>query len=845
MNKDIYKIFEEHWEYYSKKTATDIAQITGLTKHISNEYEGRVVYELMQNAFDPASKFVKVEIKDIDDKSYLIVSNDGTPFGYEKFNHATESIPKKKDNFHSLCSIATSNKTIEENIGNKGVGFKSVFDLSNEVYIVSKQDDEKIITFKLYGNIQKNEFLKIQKELTKPINLDEQEKLFNDKSMLIPGFYYPLLQEENYLEDTLDNDVITAIVIPLKDKKEQAEDLIIKIQNYHFEFIKERFKRDEDKEEKNNLAVYINNREFKKEKIEIFSELDFAILWEKRKNDNYSVLYNFMPSLFKSPFKCMDIHAEFQTSINREHIDLDEQNDIGKKNLLLLKKAIKFNFEKLEEVTINQENKDIFWKLLQINNEVLKPIIKAVLLEKYKKWNNFSIYIAKLAKKYFEQDNLTRENFDDFWKVINTYTEIISTYKKYTVTFKTDLNKYFLSYLVKEKACVIPVGLDNSDKDITVPVNKYKSLSEKIFFKDDSEVIQLSEKLNIFLTNYKFSELEYDTLLHKDTKCTIKKSTNNNELLKHFRQIPKDGAKTDDNKKYSEKEQIKILDSLYSIYKDKDYITTHRYSNFWTEENRKKFNVLNNAHFAISTIFLKTIDKDNPYKPAQLCIKKDLDIKNDFYSELKKKDNFDNFLKFLGVSFDDKYIFCEGKIYDNYKNGVKDIPAIIDENNGKLEAKDIIPNISIINLENSEKNFAWECYKNNHYEPILKELKNNTKDKSLDKIVKSIKHYPKGYLDKLLESLKDNSNLKTTKKLYQVIFNRQLEVGYRNQNYLIYSNGNVKLSSELKDVFIPKTKKDLNTIWEHRDGISKKFLMAFTDKFNSEDLKLVVVEENI
>ena len=191
---NIEDVFRCHWEYYSKKEATDIAQITGLTKHISDEYQGRVIYELMQNAFDPANEIVNVEIKTIKEKSYLVVSNDGMKFGFEEFDYRKQLKPKANDNFHALCSIATSSKTVEKNIGNKGVGFKSVFSLSNEVYIVSKQKNDEIVTFKLFGKIEKDEFQEVLRNID--VDLSIQEKLFANKETLIPGFYYPLLQKD-------------------------------------------------------------------------------------------------------------------------------------------------------------------------------------------------------------------------------------------------------------------------------------------------------------------------------------------------------------------------------------------------------------------------------------------------------------------------------------------------------------------------------------------------------------------------------------------------------------------------------------------------------------------------
>jgi len=801
-------IFKEHWKYYSEKTATDIAQIVGLTKHISDEYQGRVIYELMQNAFDPAKEVVKVEIKNINDKSYLVVSNDGNIFGYDStFNHSTQSNPNKNDNFHALCSIATSNKTVEKNIGNKGVGFKSVFSLSNEVYIVSQQSNDKIITFKLYGKIEKIEFDKIKNQL-EDIDLYEQEKLFNHKDMVIPGFYYPLLKKEKYLEEALDKDAKTAIVIPLKDKEYiVVKNLIAEIQKYHFEFIKERFK--DDEEEKKDLEVWINNNKFVQEKIKIYSEKEFAILWAKREDnkngiDEYSVLYNFMPSLFKAPFKCMDIHGKFQTSINREHIDFNPKNDIGKKNLEILKEAIIFHFNKLEEVDISENNKDIFWKLLQINNESLKPIIKQILLEKYGNWNNFGKFIAKLAKKYFKEDDLTIENFDNFWKVVFDYSIIAKPYQKgiWAVDTYTHLNDNYIKKL-SDVNC-IPIIKENE-------IVEKKNFNNKILYTEEQKT--LPRFLNIFITNYNFNN-NINVFFKKDFDIELKKFSNNYELLKHFRQIPKDGSyfksKLDENIEEAENKQKEILTSLYKTMNENEYLSTHRYTKFIVDsKTRENANSENNAYFSISTIFLKTMDKDKPYKPAQLCRKKDLYLEDDFYKELKDKDknNFDNFLKFLGVSLNDKYIYCEGKIYDNYKDGLDYIPAVVDEDIGKLEASEIIPNIAIVN--GHEKPYHPALINENY--KFLDTLINTKIKAELENLkVKKYDQFPKEYFNILIEEIRDVKSQNLI-RLYNRIFISYYTNNTKDMKYLIIQNNDFSFQKE-EDFSIVNTKEEFELL---------------------------------
>ncbi|WP_461036110.1 sacsin N-terminal ATP-binding-like domain-containing protein [Streptomyces mayteni] len=103
-----------------RRAALEIKKVT--ERMLSPEYKGRVLVELLQNAHDahPARDGVgRVEIvldEDEGQHGVLYVANAGRPLG-----------PK---NFEALCSIGLSSKRPDEGIGHKGVGFKSVLQLT-------------------------------------------------------------------------------------------------------------------------------------------------------------------------------------------------------------------------------------------------------------------------------------------------------------------------------------------------------------------------------------------------------------------------------------------------------------------------------------------------------------------------------------------------------------------------------------------------------------------------------------------------------------------------------------------------------------------------------------------
>ncbi|MGW4756142.1 sacsin N-terminal ATP-binding-like domain-containing protein [Streptomyces chartreusis] len=113
-----------------RRAALEIKKVT--ERMLSPEYKGRVLVELLQNAHDAHTArdgVGRVEIvldEDEGEHGVLYVANGGRPLG-----------PK---NFEALCSIGLSSKRPEDGIGHKGVGFKSVLQLTAapELYSVAR-----------------------------------------------------------------------------------------------------------------------------------------------------------------------------------------------------------------------------------------------------------------------------------------------------------------------------------------------------------------------------------------------------------------------------------------------------------------------------------------------------------------------------------------------------------------------------------------------------------------------------------------------------------------------------------------------------------------------------------
>lgn len=108
--------------------------LKGMCERVSDSYRDRVIIELLQNAHDAhpsASSDGRIKfILDMSEEPHgtLYVANDGTGF--------------TRDNFDALCSPTRTTKDVNEAIGNKGVGFLSVFQVCAHPEIFSKLSPE-------------------------------------------------------------------------------------------------------------------------------------------------------------------------------------------------------------------------------------------------------------------------------------------------------------------------------------------------------------------------------------------------------------------------------------------------------------------------------------------------------------------------------------------------------------------------------------------------------------------------------------------------------------------------------------------------------------------------------
>lgn len=106
----------------------DYLSVHNLTQEVRHQYERRFLIELLQNAHDALypvnDRTDEGRVSVILSPDALYVANDGEPF--------------KDSNFRKLTAFGQSDKDPEKCIGNKGIGFRSVLEVTDAPEIYSR-----------------------------------------------------------------------------------------------------------------------------------------------------------------------------------------------------------------------------------------------------------------------------------------------------------------------------------------------------------------------------------------------------------------------------------------------------------------------------------------------------------------------------------------------------------------------------------------------------------------------------------------------------------------------------------------------------------------------------------
>lgn len=846
-NKLVQQVFQNHYDFHSSIGVDFIKSDSGHINQVSSDYQGRILYELLQNAFDRATD--KIIVKVIG-KS-LFVANDGKRFTYNASHDykdgGVDGETFVRCDFQSLCSISTSNKTANESIGNKGVGFKSVYALGRYANIHTKgivnpktHKQEGNISFRLFDvfddidNIPEEFEDSLKGKLIETIKSIQRE--FPQRG--VPGYYFPLQLNTQGIDifKNFDDNVVTIIEVPFHSEDE-VQKLLKEIEDIHFGFVglkyenrfeiifeteSQTFIQTVNSDDDTLFSAELNSDKIKELAINAGIDIEEPKVAIKFKKTPDGLFYNYLPTKKVSPFKYVDFHADFHTTVDRKDINFDGEK-IGAYNRALLQACVELFFSVLNTGNnnlqishlrnlTNTNNLEWFqWQHLIMDGTNIQIFYVVRNILKIRNWHYevAASLLSDIAKQFFSIERNTEEH-QQFFRATKNFIECFARYHgdvwKWIDYFKVE----FIRNVLKQKVQILP------------QLDLYNE-TEIIYKEKASENISIPQNLRIYLTHFKVEDKKFKEQLN------IKDYNEPNEILKHFKQCSFLDNCSD--VAISEAEQQKILESCYQLYlakNEREYLVTHRYAKLFGKP-LKDYSTLNQANFNISTLFLKL--KNGKYKPAQLCVKSELDLS---FLSFCSEENFDNWLRFLGVSTTNDFRFVDKAIYESLKEGISYLPQLLSkQNHSDKITGELVRNIRIVNRKNTLTHPA--LVNDNNYSFLTNISSSKIKPELENLYVKNYSHFTKEYLDILRGRL--DEHLKTRKseiiRFYQNIF----EVYAKRETCLVVHNNNLEWTDK-EDFFVVSNKFDFDLCTKH---FSEKRILAYylgrSDYFESKKIK--------
>ncbi len=864
INEKVSEIFKRHQDSYLQQNVEIIKSFSGVGQQIKEAYEGRVIYELLQNSLDRAESKILVLVHG----NYLYVANDGLRFSYMS-GYDYDGGNKKRGDFQSICSISNSTKDPNVSIGNKGVGFKSVFSLSSTGYVdlftqgrIIGTTDSPIaegeaasIDFRIHDVY--NDASAVPEALDESLRTHLQTKIANvqaeHENRGVPGYFFPyqIHEEDTKVRELLTEGYVTIIRIPLDDRGlAVVKTLLGEMKSMHFEFVGLRVKRpitihfrfgqvaiDYDKAIRDvvgrkNLVTF----DLKDKLNDLAKAADLRVSsnivavyfhWDTTSGR----LYNYLPTLEDSPFKYADFHADFQTSVNRQNISFGGSSAIGRYNQALFDACIElyfaslylslgileqppFEFKWVDFTKVKRKAMPTFqWRSLELSSSEGHGVESVKKVVGFWHWHfeKVSKLIATLSARYFSVPRKKSEHQAFFTHVERfiydsnaralRWDDWNSGFYRELARRLQDLGARVIPNEIKGQPGIAPGGAlflrgtrANDDRNVYVPpfigitVSSFGELSARF--------------------RGVFGAREFDS---------------RQDIFKHYRQVAADGSVDTVSVPLSDDEQQSLLRSIASFLNSQFYSTndrltcTHRYSGYISRSNEYNTDT-NQANFAISTIFLKTIE--GTYKPSQLCSFQEIDP--NFLPSEWDEDKRRIILLYMGVSPDHKFRFVEGEIHAALKDGLAYIPRPLQQADGSavpLNHGNTVNNVRVVftgqPFHPAEINEAYPFMKRFEEAKVRSELNNL--------LAREYDSWPREFAEHLFDCLDEKKGVATKADLMRIYSHTYSILHTFLGVFLILENGTLSFSKDRDFLVIPN-----RDDFEMFEGIDRK-LLALTN----------------
>lgn len=683
MDNNIILDLQNEFKIEAKNAPMLFKDLAKVEQYIAESYKTRSFIELIQNADDANSKKFGIHIYD----NFVIVGNDGRDFNY--------------DDVKAICRSGSSNKVRGgSTIGYRGIGFKSVVNLAERVYILS-------------GNIN---FL-YDKQLTKELlNINDDVPLIR-----IPHIVedIPYIDEINNLKTKYN---YSTIFLFENIKENIVEDELLSFDKSSVLFlnsveeinlINKNNSRNIIKTIKENICEISENTTNEKWMIissdNRYDKLAFKIKDNKiiSANADESLIHSFTPTTEVSGgyFK---MNGNFSTDPSRKSIDFDEISEVSFNNCTNMLAGI------ISEI-LNGSNKYIgfFKPFVEFNNAISSNKIRVKLLHNIKdnlqhinNFNNLRLkpemisiqdYREICSKKYL----CINEN------VLVDYPEINSFFELIEIPYLT-LDE--MIECIEEHCNVSNICLATIFSKI---VKKYRyDFSEKI--------INRVGNLKIFVKNSKkvnANELKEYSKLDEEYKHILNDNCENDDIKFAFKKL---GVKYDlvnSNMFYSQTQNISNeKHGIFSnIFKKMENAEANNYKskeieNISNDFNKKKYpNIQKWRSTEVNlTEYLRYFDFIDEVK--------DVSVSNLGYDiEVKLKNGEKIFIEVKSViSFSQPFKITNNEYTCAHNYGDKYYIALV-INDDNFEVKFIQNPIENLHFEKKCEQWSWFCeeYKSN------------------------------------------------------------------------------------------------------------------------------------
>ena len=315
-NSEVFKLAINEYLGGTSLKQTRIMQDFNLEVDVRDEYRGRELYELIQNADDQGAPKMAISLNS--DQNTLTVSNAGTPFS--------------EDGFLSIMRANDSTKLLLKKIGQKGLGFRSVLNWAEEIEIRSAG-----VVCRFSAEIAERKW---KEEICSKFRNDQKLSSYEDIARQ-KGRNCPLaiLAVPDVSEDKTDmeDDYVTTIKLTLRSDtdsvlesiRSQMESLrdgrVLLFLPHLTELTVDGYSISKRRE---NKDVVLNGQRWKIKEVKSDDYSQVAVAYpldDKVKFDN-NTLYCFFPTMEVNPYPCL-VHAAFRLGQSRNYLIDDLAND--------------------------------------------------------------------------------------------------------------------------------------------------------------------------------------------------------------------------------------------------------------------------------------------------------------------------------------------------------------------------------------------------------------------------------------------------------------------------------------------------------------------------------------